>query len=265
MRIGINCGHTVSGTVGSGAVGYLNESDETRALGYALIEKLRKRGETVFDCTDDYSDSVSENLRKICEMANAQYLDMFLSIHFNSGGGNGAEACTYGGRDVVKAGKMLETLENLGFKNRGIKDRSGLYVLRNTKAPACLLEVCFVDSASDANLYKNLGADKIADALCNAIVGEEKGDDLTVTQYEELKNMIAEISIKVDDISDRLYKTENPMIYNYIDENMPEWARPTIQKLVDKGYINGDDGGLALTDEMLRIFTILDRAGDFDK
>ena len=33
MRIGINCGHTISGTPGSGATGYLNESNETRAVG----------------------------------------------------------------------------------------------------------------------------------------------------------------------------------------------------------------------------------------
>ena len=30
MRIGINCGHTVSGTVGCGAVGYIDESVEAR-------------------------------------------------------------------------------------------------------------------------------------------------------------------------------------------------------------------------------------------
>ena len=28
---------------------------------------------------------------------------------------------------------------------------------------------------------------------------------------------------------------ENAVVYNYIDENMPEYARPTIQKLVEKG------------------------------
>ena len=36
MRIGINCGHTVSGTVGCGAVGYIDESVEARKVGYAL-------------------------------------------------------------------------------------------------------------------------------------------------------------------------------------------------------------------------------------
>lgn len=52
------------------------------------------------------------------------------------------------------------------------------------------------------------------------------------------------------------------MIYNYIDDNMPAWARPTIQKLVDKGYLHGNDKGeLELTFDMLRMFVVNDRAG----
>ena len=43
------------------------------------------------------------------------------------------------------------------------------------------------------------------------------------------------------------------MIYNYIDENMPQWARATVQKLVDKGYLNGNEKGeLGLNDTMLQ-------------
>ena len=52
------------------------------------------------------------------------------------------------------------------------------------------------------------------------------------------------------------------MIYNYNDENMPQWARPTIQKLVDKGLLKGNEKGeLGLNDTMLKIFVINDRAG----
>ena len=83
------------------------------------------------------------------------------------------------------------------------------------------------------------------------------GDELTVAQYDELKGMLGTIL-------QRLGALEAPMIYNYIDENMPEWARGTIKKLVDNNYIQGDENGnLALTDNMLRIFVALDRAGIF--
>lgn len=62
-------------------------------------------------------------------------------------------------------------------------------------------------------------------------------------------------------------KEEEPeMIYNYLDKNMPEWARPTIQKLMDKGYLKGNEKGeLGLNDTMLKIFVVNDRAGLYNK
>ena len=55
---------------------------------------------------------------------------------------------------------------------------------------------------------------------------------------------------------------ETEMIYNYIDENMPQWARETVQKLVDKGYLKGNEKGeLGLNDTLLKIFVVNDRAG----
>ena len=56
------------------------------------------------------------------------------------------------------------------------------------------------------------------------------------------------------------------MIYNYMDENMPVWAKPTIQKLIDKGALKGNEKGeLMLTDVMLRIFVANDRMGLYDR
>lgn len=267
MTIGINCGHTIKGTVGAGAVGYLNESDETRAVGYALMRMLRSQGETVIDCTDDNAATVSGNLRAICALANAQPLDMFLSIHFNAGGGRGCEAYTYDGKDVAHAGEMLEALSGIGFQNRGIKNGSRLYVVRNTVAPAVLLEVCFVDTQSDAELYKKLSAEKVAAAICGAITGKTPnvgGNDFTMEQYEELKRELTDLTETVKILAAELAELKSPMIYNYIDENMPVWAKPTIQKLVDMDALRGDDNGLGLTEDMLRMFVVNDRAGAYD-
>jgi N-acetylmuramoyl-L-alanine amidase len=174
MKIGVNCGHTVSGTTGSGAVGYLNESNETRNIGYKVIAKLKGLGHTVIDCTNDRAASVNDNLKKIAKMANAQALDLFISIHLNAGGGQGCECYTYGGEKLDETEKICSQLESLGFKDRGVKDGSDLYVLRKTTAKAILIEVCFVDNKADAELYNEIGTTKIADAICNAIVGEAK-------------------------------------------------------------------------------------------
>lgn len=80
---------------------------------------------------------------------------------------------------------------------------------------------------------------------------------LTMGQYEELKSAI-------DKTADRVTKLEKPMVYNYIDSNMPDFAKPTIKKLVDKGYLKGDNAGLGLDMNMMRMLVILDRSGAFD-
>lgn len=50
--------------------------------------------------------------------------------------------------------------------------------------------------------------------------------------------------------------------YNTVDE-IPAYAKTTIQKLVDKGYLNGTTTGLDLSLDMIRMLVILDRAGCF--
>ena len=50
-------------------------------------------------------------------------------------------------------------------------------------------------------------------------------------------------------------------VYNWTVE-VPEWARPTVQKLLDKGYLKGNDKGeLELTYSILKMLVINDRAG----
>lgn len=248
MVVGVNCGHTVSGTVGSGAVGYINESDETRNVGYLLMDYLRQKGVTVVDCTNDYASTVSEDLSEIVAKANAQPLDLFVSVHFNSGGGKGCEVYTYNGERLLQAELVCENMAELGFVNRGIKDGSNLYVIRRSNARSMLVEVCFVDTRTDVDLYKSVGAEKIAQAIGAAIIGERVEEDITVAQYEELKQLISEQSARVDALQNKI---DNPMIYNYIDENMPEWARGAVQWCVDNGIIVGTGGGLGLDDQKL--------------
>lgn len=52
--------------------------------------------------------------------------------------------------------------------------------------------------------------------------------------------------------------------YNTIQE-CPEWARTTIQKLVDKNILSGTGEGLDLSHDMVRLLVIHDRAGVFDR
>lgn len=93
------------------------------------------------------------------------------------------------------------------------------------------------------------------EALKRRIVEGE--DEMT----EELRGALAEIEERLTAIE---AVTVSRMIYNYVDGNMPEWARGTVQKLMDRGYLKGTDEGLGLDDAMLRILVMLDRAGAFE-
>lgn len=90
-------------------------------------------------------------------------------------------------------------------------------------------------------------------------------EEIDMEQLKKLQEEIAYLEKVADSLADRITKLEHPMIYAYVDQNMPEWARPTIQKLKDKGLLKGDENGLLrLTDEMLTQFVVNDRAGLYD-
>ncbi len=166
MRIVINAGHTKIGT-GRGANGYLNESTETRKIAYELMKLLADSKHEVIPAVYDKS---ANNLKEAVTLANNKAADLFVSIHLNAGGGSGCEAYTWKGEQVAQAVKACSYLKKLGFKNRGVKDGSSLYVIKHTKAPAILIEVCFVDNKADADLYKAVGYSNIAKAIYSAIV-----------------------------------------------------------------------------------------------
>ncbi len=91
--------------------------------------------------------------------------------------------------------------------------------------------------------------------------------EMTEQERKKFNAMVENLeanTLIIDKLADRITQLENPMIYNYIDENMPVWARDTIQKLVDKGIIKGDENGLGLNYSQLKLLVILDRAKAFD-
>lgn len=171
MKIGVNDGHTISG-IGSGAVGIINESEQTRKVGNVVRRLLSERGHEAINCTVNYANTVTESLDKVVEQANREDLDWFIAIHFNAGGGKGVEAYTYEGRQYQDAIDICSNISKLGFNNRGVKAGTGLYVIRRTVAKSILVEICFVDT-DDANKYLNIGYETIGkaivDALCDTI------------------------------------------------------------------------------------------------
>lgn len=83
--------------------------------------------------------------------------------------------------------------------------------------------------------------------------------ELTMSQYEELKSLITTLTKKVESIEKSTEK-----VYNYIVE-LPDWGRPTIEKLIAKGLYKGESASnLNLPENLLRVLVINDRAGLYD-
>lgn len=171
MIIGIDKGHAIQGCRGASSI--LDEVVMNRKIGDLLIAMLKENGHTVYDCSCDVASNVNTQLAGIKARANAQKLDLFVSIHLNSGGGHGTETFTYPNTKESTKNKAEAindaVVASCGFRNRGLKT-ANFYVLRKTVAPAILVEVCFADSQEDA---KKIDVEAVARALFKGITGTD--------------------------------------------------------------------------------------------
>ena len=162
-KIYIDQGHNPenpnAGAVGNG----LREQDITYRVGQELAELLRADGDYEVRLsrptpTSSLGSSNSTSLRARVEDANAWGADYFISIHTNAStnaSASGTEAFSYSqpsrafslGEDIVDGITSVT-----GLRNRGMKVRPGLYVLRRTAMPAVLVELGFITNPGDAAL-----------------------------------------------------------------------------------------------------------------
>ena len=170
MRIAIDLGHGVGQDRGASSK-YITEEEIIDNVGGLVINKLKELGHTVIEVRPSQASSVSNSLVQRVQKANNSKVDLYVSIHANAGGGTGTEVYTYHGKELQQARAVLNNLCSLGFNNRGIKG-SNLFVVNHTNAPAMLIEVCFVDTQSDVELYKSIGNNRIADSIVKGLVGE---------------------------------------------------------------------------------------------
>lgn len=165
-KIAIDCGHNAP--YDSGATGIRQEDDMTIETGSRVIAKLKQLGYNVIEVLPPTATSVRNSLQQRTDVANANEVDKFVSIHFNkfNGAANGTEVYYYNSSATGMAQNVLSSItSNLGFYNRGIK-YADYYVLRTSNAPAILIEGCFLDSSTDMNIYN---ADRLSDAIVNGI------------------------------------------------------------------------------------------------
>ena len=131
------------------------ESQEVLSIGKEIAKGVRRQGIIVDETrTEDRTLSLTQR----CHFENKKNYDYFISFHRNAYKpeiANGAEVYTYLEGGVV-AHRLAQNIQGalvaLGFKNRGVK-KANFQVLRNTKAPAVLVEIGFIDHSEDNRLY----------------------------------------------------------------------------------------------------------------
>ena len=97
-----------------------------------------------------------------------------------------------------------------------------------------------------------------------------ESEELTMEQYNELKSLIekqAEEIGELKDVNKQLVNVvQTTMVYDYIDENMPDWARAAVQAAMSCGAIKGDENGkLGLAYKDLRAICREYRCGMYDR
>lgn len=151
--LGVGHGGSDPGAVANG----FKEKDLNLAIALSCRDVLERHGVNVLmSRTKDENDSLTEEIRE----CNAYNPDLAVDIHNNAGGGDGAEAFYYsgGGKSKELAQNILARIIIAGQNSRGIKTRLNSYgtdyygFIRETKAPAVIVECAFVDNKKDMEI-----------------------------------------------------------------------------------------------------------------
>ncbi len=230
MKYGIDIGHNCPPDTGARGIRF--EDDLTKEVDNLVIAKLKSLGHQVIECKPTKANTVGDSLRKRCAIANINNVELYVSIHFNSfnGQANGTEVFAVSPKGRKIALSVLEEIVKLGFFNRGVKNGSHLYVLRNTNMTAILIECCFVDSRKDMDLYN---PEAMANSIVKGLTGqlptnsvepipdEEQNPDVTLQRLQKALNRLQ--------ITD---KDGQPLKEDTIDEAKTRSALEKFQKIV---------------------------------
>lgn len=152
-----------------GAVsGSRNEKDYTLKVMTALTKFLKNAGHTVINNrTTDVNRSITADVKK----ANEAKVDAVIEIHLNSNAGTpGSGTETYYLSGSTKGKAMAKAVHDrivaLGFRDRGIKTGTWA-VIKNTSAPAILIETAFINNDSEMKKYD---CDKMANAIFAGLI-----------------------------------------------------------------------------------------------
>ncbi|HJG96803.1 MAG TPA: peptidoglycan-binding protein [Romboutsia timonensis] len=228
-QVNISSGHSINC---QGMSDVINEVNEAIRVVNRVHDIVKASGK---DCYK-YHDTASSSLQNLANIVNFhnQYKDgVDVSIHFNANAHTdnpmGVEVCYYS--DSTLASQMSKAISDAGgFKNRGAKQRTGLYFLKRTNKTSILIEVCFGDSTKDCELYK-ANFEAICQAIAKTLIGDTS-DHIPNDIQAEIKEENASITV-LPDTKSNVQKAKE-----YVGDRCKELQ----EKLIKCGYNCGGYG-----------------------
>lgn len=299
MKLCIDAGHGGKdpGAVSKGK----QEKDIVLSIAMILADLLRSQGIEVFMTrTNDTYDTVNEKARK-ANASGADYFISIHCNSAASIVAKGAETLIFGydGKsDILAENIQKHLVKGLGLVDRGIKVRRDLAVLNSTRMSAVLVETAFLSNDEDRGKLVDRQKD-FAGAIANGVMEYFEMEEIEMVEKSKMIVDGKEVEVerilkdgtnyvKVRDIARALgitwggsWKTpdmshfeitavwkepkkeeeeEVEKVYNKIEE-VPDWAKQVVSKLINHGSISGNASGLGLTESMLRLLVINDREG----
>lgn len=135
-----------------GALNYGTEETRMNQVADVVQRVLQNHGVDVYRNRPEWS------LGQAVADSNRVKPNLHFAIHSNAGGGRGAEIYAYApGGEGEKVAKLIyaEISAITPTTDRGVKFNPSFYELRNTTAPAALVEVAYHDNTEDATWIMN--------------------------------------------------------------------------------------------------------------
>lgn len=215
-KIYINPGHS---NTDPGAVKYATERELNVKVGKYMNEYLLNN----YECQTKVSSGSINSLSAIAKQANKWKANLFVSIHFNAGGGDGYEGYVYSKKRVSLGKVFAKYVKAIGQNLRsgnlanGVKSRPTLAVLRLTNMPAILCEGAFVDNKKDITDWnEDHELKKLGEAYAKA-----------AAEYLKLTKKVVETKPEASGV---LYRVQ---ISEHIDE---AGAEAMVEKLAAAGF-----------------------------
>lgn len=224
-----------------------NEKDDVLRLALALGDILRGQGYDVeYTRTSDVYQSPTQKAR----IGNASGADYFVSLHRNAtvnpGQYNGVQTLVYDKSGIKNemAENINDQLEEVGYNKINVEARPDLAVLRRTNMPALLVEVGFIDSEIDNDIFDS-SFQQTAQAIADGI-------------NETLNNVSPALANSMDEFDSMSEKNDNhEKDYQILVGIFRSFGSASYQK--NRLENSGFDAEIFVEDELYQV-----RVGEYD-